>query len=84
MVIAGPEKDELIEEYKEALKEKDCKHFNKGKGGCPFMNSCHYRHALPDGTIYVYPWRDNKINEFGEWEDDYESTLAQSIGNALY
>lgn len=71
MVRSGEEKDELVKNYTGALKEIDCKHFNMGKGGCPFMNSCLYRHALPDGTIYTYPWRDNKINEYGEWEDDH-------------
>lgn len=83
MIRSGPEKDDLIEEYKEAIGEIPCKHFNKGKGMCPFMNSCHYTHLLPDGTKYVYPWKDNKINEYGEWEDDQDRTLADRIGNAL-
>ena len=30
------EKDELIEEYTAALAEKPCRHFNQGKGYCPF------------------------------------------------
>lgn len=32
----GPEKDELIEQYTGALEEIPCRHFNKGKGYCPF------------------------------------------------
>ena len=47
------------------------------------MNSCFYAHLMPDGTKYIYPWKDTKINEYGEWEDDQERTLAQQIGNAL-
>lgn len=80
MVKSGPEKEELMEEYKEVLKTIPCRHFNKGKGMCPFMNSCLYAHVLPDGSPYVYPWKDNKLNEYGEWEDDAETTLADRIG----
>ena len=76
----GPEKTDMIEEYKEVLKSIPCRHFNKGKCVCPFQNSCFYAHLMPDGTDYMYPWKDNKINEFGEWEDDTEVTLADRIG----
>jgi E3 ubiquitin-protein ligase makorin len=56
----------LIEEYSEALKEIPCKHFNQGKGQCPFLNSCKYAHILKNGESYEYPWQDNKIVE-GQW-----------------
>lgn len=52
VIKSGPEKDDLIEDYKEALKNIPCKHFNRGKGACPFMNSCNYAHIMPDGTLY--------------------------------
>jgi hypothetical protein len=80
MIVTGPEKDELIDQYKQTLKEIPCKHFNKGRSVCPFMNSCFYAHKLMDGSRYEYPWKSNKINEYGEWEDDEESTLAEQIG----
>ncbi|KAF2885606.1 hypothetical protein ILUMI_20548 [Ignelater luminosus] len=44
------EKDKLIENYKNALAEKQCKYFKQGRGSCPFGNKCFYLHALPDGT----------------------------------
>jgi E3 ubiquitin-protein ligase makorin len=81
LVKSGPEKTSLVEEYKEVLKEIPCRLFNKGKGECPFMNSCNYSHRLPDGTVYEYPWKDVKLNEMGEWEDDHELTLAERFGN---
>lgn len=28
-----------------------CKHFDQGRGTCPFGTSCFYRHAYQDGTI---------------------------------
>ncbi|XP_076447949.1 putative E3 ubiquitin-protein ligase makorin-1 [Babylonia areolata] len=45
------EKVKLIHGYKNALKEKPCRHFDQGRGDCPFNDSCFYKHALPDGTI---------------------------------
>ncbi len=81
LVKSGPEKDDLIEEYKEVIKGIPCRWFNRGKEECPFRNSCNYAHILPDGTVYEYPWRDIKLNEQGEWEDDYEPTLAERFGN---
>lgn len=81
MVKSGPEKEDLIAEYKAVLKGIPCKHFNSGKSICPFMNSCLYAHIMQDGTEYEYPWKDNKLNEYGEWEDDSEVTLADRFGN---
>jgi E3 ubiquitin-protein ligase makorin len=81
MVKSGPDKEELIAEYKGALTEIACKHFNKGKGDCPFRNSCNYSHKLPDGTIYQYPFDDNKrFTADGEWVEDSEPTLAERMG----
>ena len=79
MVNTGPDKEALIEEYTQTLNEIPCKHFNFGKGECPFLNSCKYEHRLKDGTAYEYPWQENKIIE-GQWQDDYELTLADRIG----
>lgn len=70
-VESAVEKEQLLEEYREVVKEIPCKHFNKGTGECPFRNSCNYRHALPNGELYEYPWIDNKIVE-GEWVNDSE------------
>jgi E3 ubiquitin-protein ligase makorin len=39
------EKTRIVEEYKEKLSKIDCRHYNKGKGSCPFSTSCFYRHV---------------------------------------
>lgn len=78
MVNKGADKDALVEEYQEALREIPCKHFNKGQGVCPFRNSCNYAHVMPDGCVYEYPWTDIKIIE-GEWVNEREPTLADRI-----
>jgi len=31
--------------------KKHCKHFNRGKGTCPFNEKCFYLHAYPDGRV---------------------------------
>ncbi len=80
MVRDGEYKDELIAEYKDYVAQIPCRHFNRGKSVCPFMNSCFYAHLLADGTPYEYPWKDNKLNDEGRWEDDGEMTLADRIG----
>jgi len=71
----------LIEEYKEVLASIPCKHFNRGKGLCPFRNSCMYAHLLTDGTPYEYPFENIKFDGTGKWEEDYEPTLADRIGS---
>lgn len=79
MVNSGPDKDALVQEYKEVVKEIPCKYFENGRGLCPFRNSCNYSHLLPNGTPYEYPWTDNKIID-GEWVMEREQTLADRIG----
>lgn len=43
------DKCHLLECYKTHLKTIHCRHFNMGKGHCPFGNSCFYKHEYPDG-----------------------------------
>lgn len=43
------DKCHLLECYKAHLKTIHCRHFNMGKGHCPFGNSCFYKHEYPDG-----------------------------------
>ena len=31
--------------------KKHCKHFQRGKGRCPFNEKCFYLHAYPDGRV---------------------------------
>ncbi|XP_017055327.1 probable E3 ubiquitin-protein ligase makorin-1 [Drosophila ficusphila] len=45
------DKDKLIQGYRTALAEKDCKYFRKGEGRCPFGNKCFYRHATESGIL---------------------------------
>jgi hypothetical protein len=81
---SGPEKDDLINDYKDCLAEMDCKHFNKGHGKCPFLNSCLYAHRLPNGDYYEYPFADDfKYNEHGEQIEEVEPTLADQFGSLL-
>ena len=43
------EKVKLMEDYKNSMSTIHCKFFKRGKGSCPFNNSCFYLHAMPDG-----------------------------------
>eukprot|EP01025_Chloroclados_australasicus_P056127 TRINITY_DN689_c0_g3_i1.p1 TRINITY_DN689_c0_g3~~TRINITY_DN689_c0_g3_i1.p1 ORF type:complete len:381 (-),score=45.35 TRINITY_DN689_c0_g3_i1:372-1514(-) len=45
------EKDTIISGYKNKLASMDCKHFDFGKGKCPFGVSCFYRHAFENGAL---------------------------------
>lgn len=41
----------LSEDYSRATKTIPCKHFNYGRGECPFGTSCFYAHLNFDGTV---------------------------------
>uniref|UniRef100_A0A6B2G2K0 RING-type E3 ubiquitin transferase n=1 Tax=Myxobolus squamalis TaxID=59785 RepID=A0A6B2G2K0_MYXSQ len=45
------EKQTIITSYREALKQKHCIHFNRGRSHCPFSTSCFFKHEFPDGTL---------------------------------
>ncbi|VEN54431.1 unnamed protein product [Callosobruchus maculatus] len=45
------EKTTFIDNQKQRMKKLDCKYFRKGKGKCPFGNTCLYRHMLPNGRL---------------------------------
>lgn len=77
----GSDKEALIDEYKGHLKEIPCKHFNKGRGECPFRDSCNYSHIDKEGNHFEYGFADDKIiTADGEVKDDYNPTLAERIG----
>lgn len=82
VIRSGPEKDDLIYDYKDAIADMDCRHFQKGSQKCPFLNSCLYAHRLPDGTYFEYDrdYDQYKYNEFGEQFEDQEGTLADNFG----
>ncbi|XP_040853933.1 probable E3 ubiquitin-protein ligase makorin-3 [Ochotona curzoniae] len=42
------EKEKLIQQYKEALSNKPCRHFAEGRGHCPFGEHCFYKHSSPE------------------------------------
>jgi len=77
----GREKESLIDEYKGVLGEMPCRNFNKGRGECPFKDSCMYGHFDKVGNEFLYGYADDKrINSEGQWVDDFEPTLAERMG----
>lgn len=54
--VKGEEKQKMMSTYKKRLQEIPCKHFNKGQGKCPFLNSCFYSHRMADGNNFEYPF----------------------------
>jgi hypothetical protein len=46
----GEEKARQIDAYKRKVQTIPCRHWDFGRGRCPFGNSCFYNHALPDGS----------------------------------
>uniref|UniRef100_A0A2R8ZU72 RING-type E3 ubiquitin transferase n=1 Tax=Pan paniscus TaxID=9597 RepID=A0A2R8ZU72_PANPA len=43
------EKQKFIQKYKEAMRNKACRYFDKEHGSCPFGGNCFYKHVYPDG-----------------------------------
>ena len=79
-VASSPSKDYLVEEYKATLATIPCRLFNKGKGECPFRNSCLYEHRGEDGELFEYDYADNFKYVDGEQVEDVEPTLADRMG----
>jgi E3 ubiquitin-protein ligase makorin len=52
--LAWPASDEdkaaVIDAYVSRLGAVPCRHFDEGRGSCPFGTSCWYAHRLPDGS----------------------------------
>lgn len=46
----GDEKAKVIEQYKRKVQSIPCRHYDYGRGRCPFGSSCFYSHLLLDGT----------------------------------
>ena len=78
----GAAKQALVEEYTAVLAEIPCRLFNRGKGECPFKDSCFYSHIDKDGNEFEYGFADDKMfNSEGQWVDDkHEPTLAERMG----
>jgi hypothetical protein len=65
------------------LEEIPCRHFNFGKGECPFLNSWFYAHYTKDGKKFDYSIKARYLNEDGEIVTEKETdhaTLADLIG----
>jgi len=77
------DKDEVFEDYKYYLKSIPCKIFNKGKGECPFRNSCFYEHRLRNGEYFEYGFMENFMDGEGDFHKEQDYTLAGQIGSAL-
>ncbi|KAM4826120.1 E3 ubiquitin-protein ligase makorin-3 [Thomomys bottae] len=43
------EKERLIYQYKEGMRNKHCRYFAHGRGHCPFGVFCFYKHEYPEG-----------------------------------
>ncbi|KAK1944531.1 E3 ubiquitin-protein ligase makorin-1 [Phytophthora citrophthora] len=51
MVTKPERKRILIDVYRQNLSGIPCRHFDEGRGTCPFGSSCFYAHRYPDGTL---------------------------------
>ncbi|PWZ24193.1 E3 ubiquitin-protein ligase makorin, partial [Zea mays] len=71
------EKQEIVEGYKAKLRSIDCKHFDFGKGTCPFGSSCFYKHAYDDGRL-----EDALLNHHDA--DDASAAIAKLMRWVLY
>ncbi|KAJ0392797.1 hypothetical protein P43SY_003727 [Pythium insidiosum] len=50
MALTQSRKEELVMRYKANLALIPCRHFDQGRGECPFGTSCFYAHRYADGT----------------------------------
>ena len=79
------EKNIIVEDYKMQLQEKHCKHFDHGRGTCPFGTSCFYRHEFLDGSLEdrtKLPDVRFVTNSDGEFTHVRDNTLASAFNTA--
>ncbi|KAG5718722.1 putative E3 ubiquitin-protein ligase makorin-1 [Termitomyces sp. T112] len=61
-VMDGPEKERIVQNYKDSMARVPCKHFMATKGKnpkkplCPYGADCFYQHLNDDGTAYTFPY----------------------------
>lgn len=55
LVVVAERKAALIADFKSSTAAIPCRHFNFGRGMCPFGSSCFYLHQLPDGSAPSLP-----------------------------
>ena len=75
----GPEKSEMIEDYKKTLGDIPCKYLKQGENFCPFGNSCFYAHFDKNGKKITLPWRSKIIHADGREEFDQDMKLCDII-----
>lgn len=64
------------------MAKKHCKHFDRGRGHCPFGSSCHYLHQLPDGTLATEEGPRFVTGASGQHTRLGQVSLSQALGNA--
>ncbi|KAG6831105.1 hypothetical protein H0H92_012782 [Tricholoma furcatifolium] len=90
----GPEKERIIQNYKDSMKRVPCKHFVATKAKdprapmCPFGKDCFYQHLNDDGTPFIFSegvdkWhlRNRPHGFFGFMSDEIEPLFFQARGN---
>jgi len=60
--------------------KKHCKHFDRGRGKCPFNEKCFYLHAYPDGRVASprpVPRRQHRRDDvdYSDVDDDDDDVL---------
>jgi E3 ubiquitin-protein ligase makorin len=58
-------KAEVNASYHASQRSIPCRHFNYGKGTCPFGTSCFYAHLNPDGTPAIAPKHSIRLDADG-------------------
>lgn len=51
LCLVQEHKAQIIQGYQSALATRHCRHFDFGRGECPFGTSCFYRHEFEDGSL---------------------------------
>jgi E3 ubiquitin-protein ligase makorin len=74
-------KARAITAYQDGMGKKPCKHFDQGRGQCPFGASCFYAHLLQDGT--EAPVQVPRLVEASDAEGARAALQGMSLGQFL-
>nr|CCA14285.1 conserved hypothetical protein [Albugo laibachii Nc14] len=82
-LVTDPERKQALQEtFKQNLASIPCRHFDQGRGECPFGTSCFYKHQYSDGSLDARQVR-TAVDADGHYDVLRQVRLDHFLGSQL-